>query len=97
MAQAHNPVLAGSKALVVGSANGHSIAYGCANAFRSLGADLAIAYPNDKARPHVALRRPKRASQNAWKMPIAQISGSAPYGFGPAAVRPVVEVMLLPV
>jgi enoyl-[acyl-carrier protein] reductase I len=53
MAQAHNPVLAGKKALVVGIANEHSIAYGCAKAFRSLGADLAITYLNDKARPHV--------------------------------------------
>ncbi len=47
------PVLAGSKALVVGIANEHSIAYGCASAFRELGADLAITYLNDKARPHV--------------------------------------------
>ncbi len=54
MAQAHNPVLAGKKALVVGIANEHSIAYGCAHAFRSLGADLAITYLNDKARPYVA-------------------------------------------
>jgi enoyl-[acyl-carrier protein] reductase I len=54
MAQTHNPVLAGKKALVVGIANEHSIAYGCANAFRKLGADLAITYLNDKARPHVA-------------------------------------------
>jgi enoyl-[acyl-carrier protein] reductase I len=54
MAQPHNPVLAGKKALVVGIANEHSIAYGCANAFRTLGADLAITYLNDKARPHVA-------------------------------------------
>jgi enoyl-[acyl-carrier protein] reductase I len=54
MAQVHNPVLAGKKALVVGIANEHSIAYGCANAFRTLGADLAITYLNDKARPHVA-------------------------------------------
>src|SRR5262245_20960926 len=53
MAQTHNPVLAGKKALVVGIANEHSIAYGCAKAFRSLGADLAITYLNDKARPHV--------------------------------------------
>jgi len=53
MTQAHNPVLAGQRALVVGIANEHSIAYGCAKAFRSLGADLAITYLNDKARPHV--------------------------------------------
>jgi enoyl-[acyl-carrier protein] reductase I len=53
VAQAHIPVLAGKKALVVGIANEHSIAYGCANAFHSLGAELAITYLNDKARPYV--------------------------------------------
>jgi enoyl-[acyl-carrier protein] reductase I len=47
------PALTGSKALVVGVANEHSIAYGCARAFRELGADLAITYLNEKARPHV--------------------------------------------
>jgi enoyl-[acyl-carrier protein] reductase I len=48
-----NPILAGKKALIVGIANEHSIAYGCAKAFRAVGADLAITYANDKARPHV--------------------------------------------
>jgi enoyl-[acyl-carrier protein] reductase I len=48
-----NPVLSGAKALVVGIANEHSIAYGCARAFRELGADLAVTYLNEKARPHV--------------------------------------------
>ena len=47
------PVLKGSKALVVGIANEHSIAYGCAKAFRELGADLAITYLNEKAKPYV--------------------------------------------
>jgi enoyl-[acyl-carrier protein] reductase I len=47
------PALAGTKALVVGIANEHSIAYGCARAFRELGADLAVTYLNEKARPHV--------------------------------------------
>lgn len=47
------PVLKGAKALIVGIANEHSIAYGCAQAFRELGADLAITYLNDKARPFV--------------------------------------------
>ncbi|MGL4442800.1 MAG: enoyl-ACP reductase FabI [Alsobacter sp.] len=45
--------LEGQKALVIGIANEHSIAYGCARAFRKLGADLAITYLNDKARPFV--------------------------------------------
>jgi len=52
-ATAHRPVLQGQRALVVGIANEHSIAYGCARAFRELGADLAITYLNDRARPHV--------------------------------------------
>ena len=47
------PVLLGKKALVVGIANEHSIAYGCAKAFRELGADLAITYLNEKAKQHV--------------------------------------------
>ena len=47
------PVLAGKKALVIGVANEHSIAWGCAKAFREVGADLAITYLNDKARPYV--------------------------------------------
>jgi enoyl-[acyl-carrier protein] reductase I len=47
------PVLNGKKALVVGIANEYSIAYGCASAFRELGAELAITYLNEKARPHV--------------------------------------------
>jgi len=46
-------ILKGKKALVVGVANEHSIAYGCAKAFRELGADLAITYLNDKARRFV--------------------------------------------
>jgi len=46
-------VLAGKKALVIGVANDSSIAYGCAKAFHELGAELAIPYLNDKARPFV--------------------------------------------
>jgi enoyl-[acyl-carrier protein] reductase I len=47
------PALKGTKALVVGVANEHSIAFGCAKAFRELGAEVALTYLNDKARPHV--------------------------------------------
>jgi enoyl-[acyl-carrier protein] reductase I len=42
--------LAGKKALVIGIANQQSIAYGCALAFRSLGADVAVTYLNEKTR-----------------------------------------------
>ncbi|WP_298927275.1 enoyl-ACP reductase FabI [uncultured Ramlibacter sp.] len=48
-----SPVLKDAKVLICGIANEHSIAYGCARAFRELGADLAITYLNEKARPHV--------------------------------------------
>jgi enoyl-[acyl-carrier protein] reductase I len=47
------PPLADKKALVVGIANAHSIAYGCAKAFHAQGAELAITYLNDKAKPYV--------------------------------------------
>ncbi|HWL83205.1 MAG TPA: enoyl-ACP reductase FabI [Roseomonas sp.] len=47
------PILAGRKALVVGVANDHSIAWGCAQAMRRAGAELALTYLNEKARPHV--------------------------------------------
>ncbi|MFP3534315.1 SDR family oxidoreductase, partial [Burkholderia sp. SIMBA_042] len=52
-AEGLRPVLAGMKALVTGIANEHSIAYGCAKAFRELGADLAITYASEKAKPYV--------------------------------------------
>jgi len=46
--------LTGKKGLVLGIANADSIAYGCARAYRSAGAELAVTYLNEKARPHVA-------------------------------------------
>ncbi len=45
--------LAGKRGLVTGIANADSIAWGCAKAFRGMGAELAVTYLNDKARPHV--------------------------------------------
>ena len=47
------PALKSKKALVVGIANEHSIAYGCAKAFREVGAELAVTFLNDKAKPYV--------------------------------------------
>src|SRR5271165_4072169 len=46
-------VLEGKRALVVGIANEHSIAYGCAKAFHEMGAEVAVTYLNEKARPYV--------------------------------------------
>jgi len=47
------PALQGRKVLVVGIANEYSIAWGCARAFSELGAEVAVTYLNEKARPHV--------------------------------------------
>lgn len=47
------PSLQGRKGLVVGIANEHSIAWGCAQAFVAAGAELAVTWFNDKARPYV--------------------------------------------
>lgn len=46
-------LLEGKKGLVVGIANDQSIAWGCAKAFRALGAELAVTYLNDKAKKYV--------------------------------------------
>lgn len=46
-------MLKGRKALVAGIANEHSIAYGCAQAFRELGAELAVTYANEKTKSYV--------------------------------------------
>lgn len=46
-------LLEGKKGLIVGIANDQSIAWGCAKAFRALGAELAVTYLNDKARKFV--------------------------------------------
>ncbi|HEX8406686.1 MAG TPA: enoyl-ACP reductase FabI [Duganella sp.] len=61
------PILAGKRALVVGVANEHSIAWGCAQAFRKAGADVVLTYLNDKALPHVA---PLAAQIDAQLLPL---------------------------
>lgn len=49
----HSLPLAGKRGLVLGIANEHSIAAGCARAFAQAGATLAATYLNDKAEPFV--------------------------------------------
>ena len=51
--KAKAPLLEGKRGLVVGIANEQSIAWGCAKAFRALGAEVAVTYLNDKAKKHV--------------------------------------------
>lgn len=52
MSPSHLP-LAGKRGLIVGIANEHSIAYGCARIMREQGAEVAITYLNDKAEKFV--------------------------------------------
>lgn len=47
------PLLAGKRGLVIGVANEHSIAAGCARAFHQAGARLALTYLNERAMPYV--------------------------------------------
>ena len=46
-------LLEGKRGLIVGIANENSIAWGCAKAFRALGAELAVTYLNEKAKKFV--------------------------------------------
>lgn len=46
-------LLEGKRGLVVGIANDQSIAWGCAKAFRALGAEVAVTYLNEKAKKFV--------------------------------------------
>lgn len=48
-----NTLLSGKKALVLGIANKHSIAYGCARMLKATGAELTITYLDAKAKPFV--------------------------------------------
>ena len=46
-------MLKGRRGLVVGVANGDSIAFGCAAKLRAFGAEIALTYLNDKAKTYV--------------------------------------------
>jgi len=46
-------LLEGKRGLIIGIANDHSIAWGCAKAFRALGSELAVTYLNEKAKRYV--------------------------------------------
>ena len=46
-------LLEGKRGLIVGIANENSIAWGCAKAFRALGAEVAVTYLNETAKKYV--------------------------------------------
>jgi len=60
---------------LIGIANRESIAYGCAKALKHYGADLAITYLNDKARPHV---EPVAAGLKEFDELLAEATRRAP-------------------
>ncbi|AKH41834.1 enoyl-[acyl-carrier protein] reductase I [Altererythrobacter atlanticus] len=64
-----NPLvdLRGKRGLVIGVANEHSIATGCADAFAQCGARLAVTYVNEKARSWVAPVAEKLGAE--WSAP----------------------------
>ena len=65
-------LLGGKKALVIGIANDNSIAYGCAQALKMAGADLAITYLNEKAKSFVdPAAKAFKPSKSLLKDPIA--------------------------
>jgi len=51
--EVHSSILKGQKALIVGVANDRSIAWGCAQQMHRSGAEIAMTYLNDRARPYV--------------------------------------------
>jgi enoyl-[acyl-carrier protein] reductase I len=51
--ETHSTILKGQRALVVGVANDRSIAWGCAQQMHRSGAEIAMTYLNDRARPYV--------------------------------------------
>ena len=71
------PILSGQKALIVGVANDRSIAWGCAEAMHRSGAEIAMTYLNDRARPYV---EPLAKAVEALLLPLevrdaAQVDG----------------------
>jgi enoyl-[acyl-carrier protein] reductase I len=54
-------LLDGKRGLIAGIANEHSIAWGCAKAFRAFGAELAVTYLNDKAKKKICRAAGTRA------------------------------------
>ena len=65
-------LLARKKGLVVGIANEHSIAWGCAKVFHDHGAELAVTYLNDKAKTYVQPLAEKLNAPICMKLDVTQ-------------------------
>jgi enoyl-[acyl-carrier protein] reductase I len=68
-------LLSGRKGLVVGIANEHSIAYGCARMFRSCGAELALTWVNDRTRAYVEPLARQLSAPIAMPLDVEQAGG----------------------
>jgi enoyl-[acyl-carrier protein] reductase I len=76
-------LLEAKRGLIVGIANEQSVAWGCAKAFRALGAELAFTYLNDKTKKFVELLA--REFESPIMMPLdSPRSGNRRVGTGPA-------------
>ncbi|KAJ8139021.1 hypothetical protein OY671_007765 [Metschnikowia pulcherrima] len=78
--------LSGKRGSVVGIANEHSIAAGCAQAFRACGARSAATYPNEKAKPFV--QPVADASGVEWSAPCdVRVPGESEASFARVAAE----------
>jgi len=73
----HERFASRKKRLVVGIANDESIAWGCAKAFHSHGAELAVTYLNDKAKTFVQPLAEKLNAPIVLKLDVTQKSEQA--------------------
>ena len=64
--------LTGRRALIVGIANEHSIAFGVAECLRRAGADLAITYLNEKALPYVQPCAEKLRTHQLYELDVSR-------------------------
>ena len=65
-------LLSGRKGLVVGIANEHSIAYGCARMFHQCGAELGVTWINEKTRSYVEPLARELDATIAMQLDVAQ-------------------------
>lgn len=65
-------MLKGQRGLVVGVANEHSIAFGCADKLRAFGAEVALTYFNERAKPHVEPLAEKLAASLLMPLDVEQ-------------------------
>lgn len=79
-------LLTGKRGLIVGIANEHSIAYGCAEVLRRLGAELAVTHLNAKAERYVRPLAERLGAELVLPLDV-QAPGQAEAAFAAIAAR----------